>query len=225
MPYASVLIPVKSPAAAKSRLSPLLDGDQRALLQGAMLEDMVAELQRAHLVAAAALYGPAPATADLARRYGMTFLLQSPLASGLNEAVADGCARLAADKADLIFVLPGDLPLIDAEEVDAVIAMAIETGKRVAVPDRWRRGTNGLAFAAGREPDFRFGVGSFAAHMRQGDIKSAYLPSLAFDIDTPEDLCMVATARLGKAGPRTRAFFAVSSYAVPPDRPIQEMTA
>lgn len=225
MRTASVLIPVKSPAEAKTRLSPLLGADQRALLQGAMLEDMIAELQRAHLVSAIVLYGPAEAAADLARRHGITFLAQSALVCGLNEAVADGCARLAADSAGPILVLPGDLPLIAAREVDRAIGVEIATRKRVAVPDRWRRGTNGLAFAAGEAPDFRFGPDSFSAHMSQGDMQAMSLPSLALDIDTPEDLQLAAAAAPGKAGPRTRALLALWRLAVRSDRPMQEMTA
>ncbi|KQZ25747.1 hypothetical protein ASD50_20785 [Mesorhizobium sp. Root552] len=225
MRIVSVLVPVKSPAAAKSRLSPVLAGEQRALLQGAMLEDMIGELQRARRVSAIALYGPAPETAALALRHGAAFLPQPSHLCGLNEAVADGCARLAAGNADLILVLPGDLPLIRAEDVDAAIGAAAGTGKRVVIPDRWRRGTNGLAFAVGHEPGFRFGADSFAAHMSQDDTQAMVLPSLAFDIDTPDDLRLAVGARLGRAGPRTRAVLALQRPAARPGRPLQEMTA
>ena len=225
MRTASVLIPVKSPTAAKSRLSPLLAADQRTLLQGAMLEDMIAKLQLAHLTSTIALYGPAAATAEIARRYSVAFLPQSPLVHGLNEAVADGCARLADDDADLILVLPGDLPLITAEEVDRAIVTAVETRKRLVVPDRWQRGTNGIVFAAREAPDFCFGPNSFRAHLSQDEMLPVFLPSLAFDIDTPDDLWPAMGTSFGKAGPKTYALLMLWRIAAKSDCCMQEIKA
>ena len=59
-------------------------------------------------------------------------------------------------------------------------------------PDRHRRGTNGLALDAGLDFAFRFGAGSFAAHMAEAarlGVAAQALdnPGLALDIDTPED--------------------------------------
>lgn len=224
MPTICVLIPVKSPDAAKTRLSSLLGCEERALLQRAMLEDMICELRHTRLVSAVTLYGPAKGTAVLARRHGISSLPQPPLVNGLNEAVADGTRTLAANGADLILVLPGDLPLIASGDVDSAIDMAMQSDKRVVVPDRWRRGTNGLAFAANRLPDFRFGVDSFPAHLSQDDMQPMFLPSLAVDIDTPDDLRL--PARQGpECGPRTRAFLALRHLAMQPGRHMQEMTA
>lgn len=220
----SVLIPVKSPDAAKTRLSLLLGSEERALLQRAMLEDMICELQHARLVSTVTLYGPTKPTATLARRHGISFVPQSPLVNGLNEAVADGSRSLAANGADLILVLPGDLPMITSEDVDIAIGMAMQSEKRVVVPDRWRRGTNGLAFAANRFPDFRFGVDSFQAHLSQEDMQPMFLPALAVDIDTPDDLRLPARQGPG-CGPRTRAFLALRHLATQPGRHMQEMTA
>ena len=59
-------------------------------------------------------------------------------------------------------------------------------------PDRRRQGTNGLCLAAGLEFAFRFGVGSFAAHVAEAErlgVEAAVIENsrLALDIDTPED--------------------------------------
>lgn len=224
MPTICVLIPVKSPDAAKTRLSSLLGCEERALLQRAMLEDMICELRHTRLVSAVTLYGPAKGTAVLARRHGISSLPQPPLVNGLNEAVADGTRTLAANGADLILVLPGDLPLIASGDVDSAIDMAMQSDKRVVVPDRWRRGTNGLAFAANRLPDFRFGVDSFPAHLSQGDMQPMFLPSLAFDVDLPDDLHLSDRQWHG-CGTRTRAFLAFRHFATQSGCQIQEMTA
>src|SRR5690606_36976878 len=150
MKCASVLIPVKSPSAAKSRLAPLLDAGQRAGVQLAMLQDMIGGLRRAGRVRSVTLVGPAPA-AGLAGRLGLAFLAEGPEPDGLNGAVAGGCRKLALAGAGLILVLPGDLPLLAAGEVDRAMAAAMRGDGAVVSPDRARRGTHGMALGAGPE--------------------------------------------------------------------------
>ena len=68
-----------------------------------------------------------------------------------------------------------------------------EAESAVAIaPDRRKQGTNGLCLAAGLDFAFRFGTGSFPAHVAEAErlgIEAAVIenPRLALDIDTPED--------------------------------------
>jgi len=57
--------------------------------------------------------------------------------------------------------------------------------------DKTGRGTNALALRPPDVIDFRFGVGSLAAHIAQADglpLSVVDRPGLAFDLDTPADL-------------------------------------
>ena len=91
-------------------------------------------------------------------------------------------------------ILFADLPLVNGDDVAELVATP---GQIVIAPDQNRAGTNGLLLRRGpvelSEFAFRFGVGSFAAHVaeaRQLGIEPAIvdLPGLGFDLDTPDDL-------------------------------------
>ena len=73
-----------------------------------------------------------------------------------------------------------------------MLALAGAAGTVAIAPDRRRQGTNGLSVAAGLDLAFRFGAGSFAAHLAEAERLGVTPdvienPRLALDIDTPED--------------------------------------
>ncbi len=75
-------------------------------------------------------------------------------------------------------------PLVAAASGEPSVAIA---------PDRLGTGTNGLGLAPLGIIGFRFGAGSFAAHLaeaRAAGVEPTIVarPGLAFDLDTPEDL-------------------------------------
>jgi 2-phospho-L-lactate guanylyltransferase len=60
-------------------------------------------------------------------------------------------------------------------------------------PDRAGTGTNGLVLRPPGVMNFRFGTGSFAAHLAEAEraevpVVAVNRAGLAFDLDTPEDL-------------------------------------
>ena len=86
-------------------------------------------------------------------------------------------------------------PNLQASDVE-VLASALPDGDAPAVaiaPDRAGTGTNGLVLRPPGVIRFRFGTGSFAAHL--DEVARAGVPlvavnraGLAFDLDTPDDL-------------------------------------
>ncbi len=105
---------------------------------------------------------------------------------GLN---AELDAVRARHKLGRLLVIHADLPLLQVEDVHALMEAAERAGAAIA-PDRHRQGTNALALT----PDaaavrFAFGPQSFARHVQAlGSAEVVMREGLAFDLDTPDDL-------------------------------------
>src|SRR5690606_38624625 len=101
---------------------------------------------------------------ETARRHGARYFAESPEAGDLNRAVEIGVGRLRELDAQVIAVIPADLPLIDPAELDHAVREAIRLDATVVVPDWHGKGTNALIFPASAPPVFEFGPGSFQRH-------------------------------------------------------------
>ena len=148
------LVPVKSSRTAKSRLAGVLAPHERAELQHAMLRDVVTRLRPSSYLAGVAVVSPDPVIVAIAGRLGAYSIGDEPVAGGLNAALRHGSQRLRAIGAELIAILPGDVPLLNALEIDHAIRTALQDNRPVLVPDRRRRGTNAMVFWAHRRPRF-----------------------------------------------------------------------
>ena len=113
---------------------------------------------------------------------------------GLNQGLEQARFDALVDDLDSLVVLHGDLPNLRAPDVRALIDAVPPGTPGVAIaPDRAGTGTNGLMLRPPGVLNFRFGPGSFAAHLaeaHQADVPivSVNRAGLAFDLDTPEDL-------------------------------------
>jgi 2-phospho-L-lactate guanylyltransferase len=109
-------------------------------------------------------------------------------------------------------LVPGDTPLLNAVELDELLDRCEADGCAVGVvPDRHGTGTNGLVLSPPIVLEPSFGPGSFNRHMNHAkgagvSYRAEPVPSLAHDIDTPEDLAALADALEGARtiAPRTR---------------------
>jgi 2-phospho-L-lactate/phosphoenolpyruvate guanylyltransferase len=130
--------------------------------------------------------------------------------SGHNEAAAAGIAYAVEHGFDRVLLVPGDTPLLDARELDLLLTdPAVERLGLVVIPDRHGYGTNALLIAPPAAVAPSFGTGSRERHERlaaDAGVTSRVdsLPSLAIDVDTPEDL-EALTARLDDPANRTLA--------------------
>ena len=184
-----IIVPHRGLAAAKTRLAPVLDDDEREALAKRLLDRVLKVAHEACgdvvVISPSAALGPlvAAAGARLVVQRGMG--LNDGLQQARREAIADGVATL--------LILHGDLPNLGTDDVAALLDALPEQGGVAIAPDRAGSGTNGLAL---RPPDaigFRFGTGSFDAHRAEAEAAGVPLvevdrPGLAFDLDTPADL-------------------------------------
>lgn len=182
------VVPVKDLRGTKSRLAPVLDPAARAGLTLYMMGRVVSRLLEAG-VGEVCVVSPDPVVLEEARGRGAEPLPQK--SRGLNPALEEGRLWATRNGAPALLVVPADLPLIEADDVKAVLEKAPEAPVVVA-PDGARSGTNALLL---RPPDglpFLFGPDSFEAHLQAARDRglSAHVcenAHLAFDLDTAGD--------------------------------------
>jgi 2-phospho-L-lactate/phosphoenolpyruvate guanylyltransferase len=191
------VVPVKDLWGTKSRLEPILNPGARAGLTLYMMGRVVAALHGSG-VENVGVVSPDRIVLDEAEKRGAAPLRQE--SRGLNPALEEGRRWAMERGASALLVLPADLPLLDVEDVRAVLGGIGEGTSVVISPDAARVGTNALLL---RPPDalpFIFGLNSYEAHLRAArerslDVRICERPHLAFDLDTADDF-----ARLKESG-------------------------
>jgi len=193
-----VLIPLKRLDAAKTRLAPALTNDERGRLMAGMLAGVARAAVRAR-AGRVALASSDPAAPELARRLGIACVSDGGLP--WNEGLVHARSLLERPAAAVLY-LAGDLPLIDAADVTALVDAGAD---RTAVIGRAHDGgTNALWVCPAGAFVLAFGAaGSAAVHTRRArahglDVVMLDRPGLARDVDTPADLA--AVRRLVAAG-------------------------
>jgi 2-phospho-L-lactate guanylyltransferase len=178
------VLPVKSFGRAKSRTG--LDPERRAALVESMAADVLRALADVRSLAAVLVVTREPRIAALADE-----VVPDPDEAGHSAAALLGIEAAVAAGARRVLLVPGDCPLIDATEVEALLDFA---GQGVTiVPDRHGTGTNALVLDPPHVMEPAFGPGSFARHATLARAAGAavcvrHVPSLAFDVDTPADV-------------------------------------
>jgi 2-phospho-L-lactate guanylyltransferase len=184
-----IIVPHRGLAAAKTRLSPVLDDGEREALARRLLERVLAVAHEA--CRDVVVITPSAALGPQVEAAGARLVVQRGM--GLNAGLEQARLEAIVDEVTTLVVLHGDLPNLGTDDVAALLG-AIPAAKGVAIaPDRAGTGTNGLAL---RPPDvigFRFGVDSLAAHAAEAKavgvpLAEVHRPGLAFDLDTPADL-------------------------------------
>jgi 2-phospho-L-lactate guanylyltransferase len=179
------LIPVKELSQAKARLASMLSEQARRDLALGMACDVIDAA-----LACAAIDEVAVVTRDLrvltvATDAGVEGMVEQ---GGLNEALDAAAEKAAAKGADRIIVLVSDLPLVTPKD----LATVAEVETQVGIVLSQDGGTNAFVLPPGKIA-FRFGPDSARQHFMASNkqalrSKRIDAPSIAFDVDTPDDL-------------------------------------
>ncbi len=186
-----VILPVKSFIGAKQRLQQLLTPGPRRALAEAMFSDVLVALRRSPAVDEVLVVTGDLAAQRIAGGHGATVLDDHD--EGHNAAAAAGIRYALETGAERALLIPGDCPLLNPAELDQLLARPTEPESVLIVPDRHGTGTNALLLTPPDSLVPAFGPGScerHAAHAEAGGVahEVVEVPSLALDIDTPEDL-------------------------------------
>jgi len=186
------VIAVRGGGAAKSRCGPALDAAGRADLIEAMLGDMIEALQASPSLNEVLVVTPTAELAALAQAAGASVLLEStPL--GINAAFEAARAQIRdRDPSGVIVALPGDLPLLEQDEIARALAALAPRGA-VLVPASADGGTGAVIVHAEAPFAFQFGEDSFRRHRAAAAAaglapKEVHAAGLGLDIDRPADL-------------------------------------
>ena len=185
------ILPIKSFTDAKHRLAQdLAPGPRRALAE-AMFSDVVTALRRSSAVDAIVVVSSDHTAQRIAGGNGADVLEDH--GQGHNQAATLGVAYAMEHGAERALLVPGDCPLLDPAELDALIGRPVSGRSALVVPDRHGTGTNALLLTPPTALTPSFGPDSRARHQalaaEEGTAAEVVeVPTLALDVDTGEDL-------------------------------------
>lgn len=187
------IVPVKRFENAKTRLSSMLDTEDRIRLSSLMLEDTLQILSVATPLTQVIIVSADKRADEIATKHGAKFLPEEK-EKGVNSAVAlaDGYC-IEKEAADATIVIPHDLPLLDPIVISKACELAEKESSCIVIcPSVRYDGTNMLL----RKPPSVIGTfyetDSYNMHVRTAiklgiPVKPLLSKSLMYDIDTPED--------------------------------------
>jgi 2-phospho-L-lactate guanylyltransferase len=191
MSTVAAILPAKQFETAKQRLAPQVQlGSRRALVES-MFSDAILALRRVAAIDQIFVVTSDAVASQIAA--GHNTIVVEDTASSHSEAAQLGITRALEMGAARALLVPGDCPLLDPAELEQLIARPVPERSVLIVPDRHGEGTNALLLTPADVMPPSFGEGS---RQRHTDLASTHgatpevvpLPSLALDIDTPEDL-------------------------------------
>lgn len=190
------IVPVKPLRRGKSRLSEVLTQEERADLNRRLLAHTLDTLTSIPEIEHVLVVSRDQSALAMARDYGAR-TVQENGAPQLNKALARATIVAKTYATRGVLILPADLPLITAEDVRTMLDRANDPPVVVVAPDRHGVGTNALLVCPAGLIDYEFGPGSFQRHCEMARqvgarLEICELPSLALDMDLPEDLEMVS---------------------------------
>jgi 2-phospho-L-lactate/phosphoenolpyruvate guanylyltransferase len=191
-----ILVPVKNLSSAKQRLAAVLDQPSRTKLAQAMLHDVSAVLQEWKKLAReksaqVCIVTGDPYAVKIAAEYDFE-LIPDPENPGETGAIEMATRTGVERGVDFTLVIPADIPLIQAWELEEIMKHAPMEGS-VLVPAGDGRGTNAVLRRPADLFPLRFGNDSFKPHQAAARATGKpcivlQLPGIAVDVDNPEDL-------------------------------------
>lgn len=202
----SLVVPVKRPEVAKTRLADVAGAHREALARAFAADTVDAALACPHVAEVVVVTDDTEA-ADDALAMGAVVVADAPDA-GLNAALVHGAEEARRRRLHApVGTLSADLPALRPEELAAALEAA--SGHPVSfVADAAGIGTTVYCASGGADFEPRFGGRSRAAHRAAGAVELMLpgIPSVRRDVDTAVDLW--DALRLG-VGPRTKSVAAL----------------
>lgn len=191
---AILLIPFKSLATAKQRLTEALDVEQRSQLAEAMLRDVLSAAAGVRDCIDIGIVSGDRRAQQIAAEH--EFLVIEDARNESETAAIEMATRWAEENGyDATVVIPADIPLITSDELRRVLDSAPDEGA-VFVPAYDRRGSNCILRRPASIIPLHFGNDSFVPHCEAMKNTSKELiilemPGIGLDVDNPHELEML----------------------------------
>ena len=190
------IVPVKPLRRGKSRLAEVLSEEERLGLNSQLLIHTVDTLREIAEIEQVLVVSRDPAALSLARAHGAR-TVQENGAPELNIALTRATIVAKQYATRGVLIIPSDLPMISKEDVSAMLDLVEDPPVVVVAPDRKKEGTNALLVCPVGLIEYDYGPDSFKRHCAAAEeagvrLEICELPSLALDMDVPEDLELVS---------------------------------
>lgn len=190
------IVPVKPLRRGKSRLAGVLTEKERMDLNSQLLIHTVDILSEIPDIEQVLVVSRDQAALALARSHGAR-TVQENGAPELNVALTRATIVAKRYATRGVLIVPSDLPMISKEDVNAMLDLVSDPPVVVVAPDRKREGTNALLICPLGLIEYDYGPNSFERHCQRAQqagarLEICELPSLALDMDVPEDLELVS---------------------------------
>jgi 2-phospho-L-lactate guanylyltransferase len=188
----ALLLPVKDLNNAKKRLIDVLTPEERLGLAGAMLADTIRAARgarRAEKIFVVTNYEP---VMQLAEENRWEILREEQQISESDSV--DAASRICEDRGvTALLRMPLDVPLVQASDIDELLAVQCEAPALVIVPSRDGSGTNAILRMPPALFPSHFGNGSYAKHVGEAKRVGARVilrrnTRLEMDVDDEADL-------------------------------------
>ncbi len=191
----ALLLPIKDLKKAKQRLAAVLTAEERFGLVQAMLVDAaraIRNVTRAEKIFVVTNYRPA---LDLAEENHWEILREDQQFSESHSV--DFASRVCEERGVTgLLRVPLDVPLVQARDIDELLAIESQAPALVIVPSCHGTGTNAMLRMPPTLFPSHFGPGSFAKHVLEAEKAGAQViirnnPRLGIDVDDETDLRML----------------------------------
>src|SRR5215475_10499149 len=193
MSYIRAFVPLKHPACARARLLETLTAKQRHSMYFTLARRIITALRDVPMVRDSVIVTSSAEVEMFAGHLGVRVMHQVR-DEGINSACEAAIASSSVIGITNALIIAGDLPLVSAESITALLqASHLDERGVTIVPDRRHVGTNALVCTPADAIRLRFGPNSFAEHIRTAqehglEVRIFESGELALDIDDPEDL-------------------------------------
>ena len=189
------IVPVKPLNLGKSRLAGTISEDDRINLNTKLLVHTLNTLSELPQIGQVLVISRDSNVLSISRDLGAKTVLENG-SPQLNTALTRATVFAQLHAIHGVLILPADLPLLSKSDILSLIKVGVNPPVVVISPDRRNEGTNALLISPAGLIDYDFGPNSFERHCRLANLAEARLeivdlPSLAFDLDIPEDLQML----------------------------------
>jgi 2-phospho-L-lactate guanylyltransferase len=186
------IIPVKPLANAKSRLASVLAPGMRQQLAEQMLRHVLGVTTCVPGLAGVLVVSRDPKALVIAREHGAKTVQESGQPE-LNAALLRATSLIAKWRGSGVLILPADLPLVQPQDLSAMLTMSRELYSLVIATDRNEDGTNAMLVKPPGLIEYAYGMGSYTRHIDLAKAVGARVhiyqnERLMLDIDVPEDL-------------------------------------
>jgi 2-phospho-L-lactate guanylyltransferase len=191
----ALLLPIKDLKKAKQRLAGVLTPEERFGLMQAMLADAVRAIRDVILAEKIFVATSDEIAMRMTHENGWEILREERQISESDSV--DSASRLCESRGvSGLLRLPLDIPLVQARDIDELLAIECQAPALVIVPSCHGTGTNAMLRMPPTLFPSHFGPGSFAKHVLEAENTGAQViirnnPRLEIDVDDESDLRML----------------------------------